>query len=215
MGLRPGKSTQDDVLQVLGKPEAKGKATFPNGETIPYFAYRASGDISLYAQHRVFFTPNRKIFWIEAIVGDYDGRFHTVNDTVNLIGNELDTVYDNNNLNPFAEYHIDILSGPDTVLVWSECGVALLALPSVIKEESGKLVQEPISKESSNILSLRYPNVLPSRIPVSNPNAVVLMQFIFEPTTFENFMEEFSFKVTFGLWSDYLKSIQDKILKEH
>jgi hypothetical protein len=214
MNLRPGKSTQEDVIRVLGKPESKGKSTFPNGEAIPYLAYNVSGDISSYAQHRIFFDSNKKIYWIEVIVGDQDGQFHTINETVNLLGEELDTIYDNNNLNPFADYHIDILSGPDTVLVWSECGVALLALPSVIRSENGTLVHEPISKDSSNILKLRFPNVLPSRIPISNLNAVVLMQFNFEPATFESFMEIYSYKIPFGMWTDYLRNIHDKILKE-
>lgn len=215
MGLQPGKSSQEDVLRIFGEPESKGKTTFYSGESIPYFAYKASGDVSSFARHRIFFSPNKKVYWIEAIVGDRDGRFHTVDETVDLLGNKLDTIYDNNTLDPFAEYQIDILSGPDTVLVWSECGMVLLALPSVVIGENGKLLHKPISKESGNILSLTYPNVMPSRIPVSDLNAVVLMEFIFEPTTFENFMEVFSYKIPYGLGSDYLRNIQGKVREIH
>jgi hypothetical protein len=54
MTLQPGKSTRDDTIRVLGKPDMQGVKTFANGETIPYFAYQASGDISSFARNRIF-----------------------------------------------------------------------------------------------------------------------------------------------------------------
>jgi outer membrane protein assembly factor BamE (lipoprotein component of BamABCDE complex) len=214
INLKPGESTQDDVIRVLGRPASTGKTKYASGETVPYFAYKVSGSISPYAQHRIYFDTNKKIYWIEVIVGDQDGQFHTVEETANLVGRELDTVYDNNNLDPFVQSQYDILAGPDTVLVWSECGLAILALPGVVREENGKLSKDPISKDSSNILKLRFPNVFSSEIPVSNLHAIVLLEYIFEPTTFENFMETYSYKIPFGLWTDYLRSLQDMILNK-
>jgi hypothetical protein len=211
MTLKPGISTREDVISVLGQPNDKGKIKFADGKSVPFFAYNINGKISPYAKHRIFFYSDGRIYWIEEIVADQDGQFHTVRETVEVLGDNLDIVYENNDFNPFADFQIDVISGPDQIYVWSECGVALLALSGVIKTDDGNLKYETTSSSAKQVLTMRYPKLSYTTTPVTSLNRVVMMRFLFQPSTYEYFMENYSYRIPNGLWDDYLRSIQDTI----
>ena len=193
----PGIATRQDVVDVLGNPDDKGKIRFDDDRTISYYAYNLEdGKIAEFTQHRVFFRPDGKVEWIEAIVADSDGDYHTVQEWTDRIGNTLDTVYFNNNLDWFAEFQYDFQSGPDQVLVCSECGLALLAIWSPEIEEQ---VNPP-----TQALTLRYPDAFSSTQPVMDLTGIVMMEFLFQPTTFDEYMEHYVYRVPYGLWDDYL-----------
>ena len=126
--LIPGQSTTKDVIRILGNPSKKGRIKFED-KRISYYAYDVDGGvIADYAQNRIFFTKDGVIDWMEIIEADSTDRVETVFDVVSLLGNELDVVFSNNNYRPGGIYY-DVFDGPTNIYVWSECGVALEALP--------------------------------------------------------------------------------------
>lgn len=204
MTLKPGISTRQDVVDVLGKPDGKGRLRFKDGKKISYYAYNLDdGLIAKVAQHRIFFRTDGVIDWIEEIVVDNNGQFHTIQETVDQLGTTLDVVYTNSNFNPFLELQVDIISGPDQVLVWSECGLAMLALIDIIKSDTNELEFSPVQLDDPTILNTRHPNYAPSSRPVKDLRRVVMMKFLFQPTTFDGFVQHYSHRIPYGLWDDY------------
>jgi hypothetical protein len=197
--IKPGVSTSREVVDILGNPIEKGEIKFNNDQRSAYFAYMVrGGEISEYAKHRVFFRPDGVVDWIEAIVADSDGTDHTVREWTEQVGTTLDTVYFNNNLDWFAEVQYDFQSGPDQALVWSECGLLLLAIwsPPDLAEQS---------TTSTQVLTLRFPNAFANTQPIIDLTGVVMMVFLFQPTTFDEFMKHYVYRVPYGLWDDYLE----------
>jgi hypothetical protein len=215
MTLRPGVSTRDDVIRALGKPDEKGKEKLLDGRSMPFYAYNIQGGrISSFTKHRIFFNREGRVDWIETIVADSDGQYHSIQETVNLLGDTLDAVYSNSDFNLFADFQYDILGGPDDIYVWSECGVAILALSDVIKTDRGSLeylLSENIPFDAEWVLNLRYPEFKSSMRPVTTLDSIVLMKFLFLPTTFEDFMENYRYKIPYDIWDDYLDDIQNTI----
>ena len=211
MTLQPGLSTRQDVIDVLGKPDDKGKTKFMDGRWISYYAYNvAGGVVAEFVQHRIFFRSDGTIDWIEEIVGDGDGQLHTAGETVSQLGDTLDVVYNNSNYNPFAEFQYDILGGPDQIYVWSECGVALLALVGYKKTGPLDLEYSPVEFNDPQALKLRYPDIFHSEMPVKDLERVVLMKFLFQPTTFDSFWEHYMYRIPYGLWKGYPHKLEQK-----
>jgi hypothetical protein len=152
-----------------------------------------------------------RVDWIETIVADSDGQYHSIQETVNLLGDTLDIVYFNSNFNPFADYQYDVIGGSDKIYVWSECGVALLALTDVIITDRGGLEYEWTPYDAKSVLTLRYSEYFPSTLPVANLGSIVLMKFLFPASTFENFMENYRYKIPYGIWNDYIDDIRNTI----
>ncbi len=206
--IHPGISTRRDVLRLLGTPTGQGWTKYDDGSSIQYYSYKIEGgEISKFLQHRIYFQPNGNVAWIEETVADFDGHFHTVRETVDQLGDTLDAAYNNTNANPFG-YQIDVLGGPDQILVWSECGMALVALMDLKVSATGELEYSRVAINDPQILKFRYPEFNGSSFPVKDLDRVVMMKFLFPPTSFENYLEKYSFRIRFGLWDDFLKNRQ-------
>jgi hypothetical protein len=214
-GLIPGISTRIDVINTLGKPD-KIERVWRGNKWVFSYAYEVkSGIVGEFVYDRVFFRLNGVIDWIEVIEADRYGGFNEASTTVDLLGNELDKVYFNNNLCSSCEFQYDVLSGPDQLYVWSECGLALNTLANCVPNESDSLdclVSEDINeinKLKPTELDLRYPPSSEMYIwPSLSTDNAVLMRFLFEPTTYEGFIDFYIDKVPFGLWDGYLYEIK-------
>jgi len=207
--IQPGKTTRQDVLHLLGKPDEQGTTKYVDGSVIPYFAYKIEGgEIARYMQHRIYFRSDGKVDWIEVIVADYDGKFHPVREVIDQLGDTLDTVYNNSTNNPFANFQIDVKFGPDQIYVWSECGMALVAMNDIKLSSTGELDYSPVDFHDPLILNYRYPEFSHSDYPVKDLDRLMMMKFLFSPTTFENYLEKYSFRIRFGLWDEFLRNRQ-------
>ncbi len=208
-GLIPGQSTHEDVERTLGTPFEKGKFKF-HDRNISYYAYKVNGgEISKYALDRIFFQSDGLIDWMEVIEADRNGRFEAVFDTVVQLGNKVDTVYSNNNYRPSFTFG-DVRGWPDQIYVWSECGLALDALPSTYSPSFQSDRQE--CKPTNGDLKLDICDLVPQHPnptyaggqPGPDINSVVLMKFYFQPTSYEAFTEFYMYRIPYGLWDEYL-----------
>ena len=204
-GVLSGQSTRQDIVNLLGKPDRRGFRWLPNRKFSPYYSYDVlSGSIAKFAQDRIFFRSDGTVDWVEAIIADRDGGFHSVQETVDQLGSTLDIVYANNNYNPFLRYQYDVLAGPDLIYVWSECGLAMIDLPCCSpigeKDKLGCPEQSESDETPSSIcgLTLRQPNPFPgARVPSIRLDAAVLMRFQFPPTSYEGFVEYYMYKIPY------------------
>ncbi len=211
----PGKSSRQDVIDALGQPSQIGNQQFGTVST-PVYIYKIEGGvISRFAQDRVFFRPDGVVDWIEAIVADRDGSFHLAQEVVDQIGSTLDTVYMNSNYDPSNPYPIDVLAGPDQIYVWSECGLALDVHNTCSSAGQDKLGcpssmdRIPTNALISSTLTLRYPN--PYHLggePSPSVNSVVLMEFLFPPTSYKGFTETYMHEIPYGGWDTYLREVR-------
>lgn len=206
-GIRPGQSESKDVIDILGKPNKKGTIKFNDKRKIKYFQYELVGGLFTgHLQNRIFFRTDGKVDWIEEIVADQDGKFHNVAETVSQIGESLDYVFLNNNANPFAKYQFDVLLGPDVVFVWSECGLALIAIPS------GFLVPLVHDFEISqtflkDILKVRYPGKSNYEIIPEGIEYIVMIRFLFQPTNFDTFQRVYKHRIPYLEWTYVLYKV--------
>jgi hypothetical protein len=108
-GIIPGKSSRQDVMNILGSPSQVGNEGFDN-KSISFYAYKIeSGIVSRYAQDRIFFRPDGIVDWIEEVVADRNGSFVSAQATINQISNTVDTAYLNSNYDPTNKFPIDVL----------------------------------------------------------------------------------------------------------
>jgi len=209
-GLIPGQSNTEDVIRILGNPSEKGKIKFEN-KRISYYAYDVDGGvIADYAKNRIFFTKDGVIDWMEIIEGDRTDRVEMVFDVVSLLGNELDVVYSNNTYRP-ENKPAHVFAGLTRIYVWSECGVAIEALPSseatyfgVI--ETGCEKGNPSSEMCILSFRHRYPP-LDNSDPHYNVNSIVFMKFYFRPTAYQGFADYYMYKIPFRTWGEYLRAL--------
>ncbi len=200
--LVPGKSTRYDVIKALGPPDNKGGDIFGDDKIISYFAYNVEGGtIAEYTQNRIYFRSDGTVDWIEEIIADSDGTTHLIRELTRQLGNTIDTVYYNNSYNPYVDYQYDYQAGPDIILVWSDCGIA-----------ADVLWGEPLGTkyhEDPNLdLRVRYPEssevLTEGGKLINNLDGVIMMKFIFQPTTFAGFEEYYRYRIPYGIWTDYL-----------
>lgn len=214
-GIVPGKSTQQDVIDALGPPLEKGAERFDQ-HTTPFYAYRISGGTATqFVQDRIFFRSDGVVDWLEVVVADRDGEFHSIRSMLDKLGNNLDAIYWNNNYRHYSG-QFDVLAGPDQVWVWSECGVAL----NTTGDCNSSNKAEPLCSEAGNsmepmthtstTLTLRYPNRLPEAFQVKDPSVDndVLMMFLFPSTSYKGFTEYYMQKIPFELWTDFLDKLR-------
>jgi hypothetical protein len=121
-GITPGESTRQDVINALGTPDHVGTKQFGDSRVSFYEHKVEGGVIAEFARDRVFFRSDEVVAWLEVVVADRDGTFHTVQEMIDQLGEVLDVVYWNNNYNPSSR-QFDVLAGPDQLYVWSECGL--------------------------------------------------------------------------------------------
>jgi len=207
----PGVSTRQDVVNQLGNPNKKGKIKFPDGNIISFYTYEVEGGaISKFVQNRIFFRSSNIVDWIEVVIADQDGQFHTVKEIVDQLGNLLDIIYTNDDYNPYNKFQYDVIAGPDQVYVWSECGLALLVLKDYKKSDSHKLEFSPVGHNDPQIFKMRYPRLDTIGRPVKDLDRVIMMEFLFEPTNFDSFENKYHFKIPYGLWDDFLDCFQNE-----
>ncbi len=219
-GLVPGRSTRDDVIKALGQPSQTGSRQYAEG-SIPFFAYpiEPGGIVARFSQDRVFFWGNGIVAWIEVTVADRDGKFHPAGEVISRLGKTIDVAYENSTYNP-AVWQYDVLSGPDQLYVWSNCGMALDVFMTCSATSSGALAcsssnfrgPTPTPQIASD-LTFRHSNRYPGRpmalYQVTAENAM-LMEFLFPPTTYAGFVDNYMYKIPYGLWNRYLHEIQKK-----
>jgi hypothetical protein len=202
-GIKPGQSSQDDVIRSLGQPIQRGSYKFYDDQDIAFFTYPvSSGRVSQLLKHRVYFRSDGMVNWIEEIVADRDGPFYSAQETINQLGNELDVAYRNNSYIPNV-WNYDVLSGPDYLYVWAECGLALNVIESCAVADHG-CVNEPIKVVTSTLM-LRHVATNVQSKPMSGIDKVVLMRFLFPPTSYEGFAKFYEKRIPFGIWETYLK----------
>lgn len=213
-GIKPGISTRQEVHSILGRPDASGVEWF-NGGIILVDAYDIpTGDIAAHARDMIFFRADGVVSWIEAIVADRDGRFHPIQETVAQLGPKLDAVYANSNYRPGSGQY-DVLSGPDQLYVWSECGVAVNTLIGCFTDDLGELdcpgalVLLALVGTTSTNLTLRHPAPGSEGI-IAGEGNVVLMKFLFEPTSYAAFEEHYRYNIPFGQWDIFLDDLIDE-----
>jgi hypothetical protein len=210
-GIQPGKSNQQDVIKNLGQPARTGRIKIDDSQEVSFFAYSIKGGrVSEFAQDRVFFRPDGIVDWVDEMVADRDGIFHSVQETVNQLGSTLDTGYVNSNYHPSVPRY-DIMTGPDQIYVWSECGLALDVVNPCLVSKQDCLLTEDNNKPVQGItptLAMRYPSPYRGREPNLNANNIVLMRFLFSPTSHEGFKEFYLLKVPYGLWPTKLQNLQ-------
>lgn len=211
-GIQPGKSSRQDVVDILGQPQETGMKG--SGATIySYFTYTVDGGvIAEYATDRIFFHLDGVVAWMEIVAGDRNGSYGNISDLTVELGTTLDTIFMNNNYDP-RKNQIDVLGGPDQLYIWSECGLALDVLPYCSISENGDVkcsfdAHPGNNPTGANIFSLRYPNPYNAGgEPPPNEKSIVLMKFLFPPTTYETFVDYYMYKIPFGLWDEYIKTL--------
>lgn len=215
-GIIPGKSSRQDVVNILGSPSQGGNEGYDN-KSIPFYAYKIeSGVVSRYTQDRIFFRSDGIVDWIEEVVADRNGSFIAAQATINQIGNTVDTAYVNSNYDPKNKFPIDVLGGPDQIYVWSECGLALDMLEFCFPAKLDGircLPPEDHVKPGAGVptaVTLRYPNPYPGAEPVTGADNAVLMRFLFPPTSYKGFTDYYMHKIPFGVWDAFLKEIPEQ-----
>jgi hypothetical protein len=111
-GLVPGQSTKTDMITALGQPIQTTRVN--RRESI--FVYPPT---MRHGFGNVILLRDDVVDWVDVWVADLDGSFHTLAEFVQVYGNTLDRVYEN---------RLGDVIGPGQVYVWSECGVALIAV---------------------------------------------------------------------------------------
>jgi hypothetical protein len=189
-GIRPGVTTRQEVMEILGPPAQTGSLKFRDGKNIPFVAYPIEGGlIANYFSDRIFFRGDDRVDWIEEAIGDRSGEFVKAQEAVNEFGTTLDAVYESNSLNPFAWWQYDVITDPAEVMVWSECGIAVIA----------SLVDD--NQVGSSLLSYRYSEK--TNVVISKLDGFVYMRFYFQPTTYPYFKKEYAHRIPYGVWRYY------------
>jgi hypothetical protein len=209
-GLIPGQSNMKDVIRILGNPSKKGKTKFED-RNISYYAYEVDGGVVAdYVMDRIFFRTDGVIDWMEIIQADRTTKVETVFDLVLDLGNELDVVYSSNNFRPGESFY-EVLSGLNQIYVWSECGLALDALPTNSASAFGTIETGcKIGNESPQMCDLTFRHLYPpssadySRYDI---NSIVLMKFYFQPTSYQGFTDYYMYKIPFRTWGEYLHEL--------
>jgi hypothetical protein len=204
-GIKPGVSTKQDVVNLLGEPEDQGfkRMTATSGaNSFPFYTYKVDGgEIPGFVKNRIFFRADGVVDWIEVIVGDQDGSYHKVSEIAAELGNTLDAFYINSDIGVYVEpgKWFETHRGPDYFYIWSACGVAIDALPI-----------NPID----NALTIRYPNEPRGEVETSpNANSVILIKFLFIPTSYQGFKDYYLNKTPYqyaypgGAWDAYIQKI--------
>ena len=188
LGIVPGRSTETDVVDILGPPIQKMRT---EGNT-RIFVYPPVLNLVMSSYgNRIGFRKDGIVDWIDVWVLDSDGEFHTVAETAELYGTTLDRVYVNGVLDMF---------GPDQVYVWSECGVAVTAVSewAVKRSEDETLpLAKPVRMDAFE-LSFRHP-VHPQASVQPDPDVhqIVVRQFFFQPTSFDAFSTIYKDKIPY------------------
>ncbi len=203
-GISPGQSSRREVIDILGKPQEMGIKR--RGDKYYYnFTYAVNeGIIAEYAKDRIFFRLDGIVAWMEIVVGDRNGSYSKLSDFTAELGTTLDTIYGNNNYDP-SGYQYDVLGGPDQLYIWSECGLVLAALPNCSLLENGDVKCDYPNNIGTNPFTLRQPTPYNVNVQPPNLNGIVLMKFLFPPTTYEGFVDYYMYKIPFSLWVEYLE----------
>lgn len=200
-GIIPGKSNQRDVISKLGIPYSRGFRIYDE-QIYFFYSYRIpNGIIQKYVMDKVFFNLRGTVIWMEIGMADRDRKIHEVSEVSRLIGNELDTVYINNNFNPAdysPNYVRDVLGGPDQVYVWANCGTVLLAIPSYHGDQQMIVTNEKtITKKD---LTTSQPPIYHLGGIELNGDAFLVIKFLFPPTSYDGFKNKFLHKIPYYGW---------------
>lgn len=212
-GIKPGKSTREEVLETLGVPDHEGAQSVAN-QRVSFYAYSVEGGVvARFAQDRVYFRSDGVVDWIEVVVADRDGGFHPIQEMIDELGAMLDTGYVNNNYRPSTTPQFDVLAGPDQVYVWSECGVAVHMFTHCFVLGSDDLhcalPNEVNQSEEDEMISVtfRHPEAIDSLKPIVTANNAMLMKFLFPPTSYKGFTTFYKNKIPFGMWDAYIQEV--------
>ncbi len=184
-GIIPGQSTTTDVIETLGEP-VQGRDT--RVFLYPPIVFLADG--SSYG-NTIAFNGAGIVDWIDVWVLDSDGEFHTVEKMARIYGTTLDRVYMNGRLG---------LSGPDQVYVWSHCGIAVTAVSEeAVKHSEDEILPLAEAVEANQYqLNLRHPvHPQDSVQPTVDVRQIVVLEFIFQPTSYASFVEFYAKEIPF------------------
>ena len=217
-GIIPGKSSQSEVINKLGHPLESGTIKYEDGE-YKYLSYPIDKGIvkDFIKADRIFFTADGIVSWIETVVGDRDGQLHEATETSTHLGNDLDSIFFNINYKPTSKTKPngwgDILGGPDQIYVWSYCGLAIIALPGCHPNSSGQIVcstETLATQEPSNpLLVINEPPYNIGGQISTDPNSIILYQYYFPPTSYQDFKEYILNKIAYYGWSYWDKFIYE------
>ncbi len=202
-GLQPGVSTKEDVLAALGEPDEQGWQSYvyiarPEAsiwyfkyakEKIEYFAYFVDdGKISEYLDmDYVYFYPDDRVYWMSIVVGDRDGKFQTIQELAGDMWPQVDAISTNYSKNNRLRPLPDAFMGESEVWEWDRCGLFLESYPFIEKDSNDEsqcyLVTDSDSISGDIDIPKNY--VAYSGGCYQNPESIVLVQYLFPPTTYE------------------------------
>jgi hypothetical protein len=223
-GITPGVSSEKDVINLLGQPAMIGIAKFENVR-VRYYAYPVeSGFVKEFLpEDRVYFTSAGVVGWVQTVSGDRDAKIHEVKEIADQLGYSLDTVLMNQSYKPNSKTSLsqgvfDVHGGPDHIYIWAHCGMAVLGLPGWHPDPSGQIVYSPESISSENtpqdLLVLREPFEYNADQRIANSHSIVLVQYFFPPTSYNDFKEYFYTKIYYrgsGFWDGFIKKYNQAI----
>jgi hypothetical protein len=216
-GILPGKSNYRDVINQLGTPNLIGLERFGKKVYI-YFGYNTKDEIKIgKASNRIYFSDNGKVDLIELpkLVKNYPPS--EIKDISDIIGNNLDTVYMNNNYDPGLPSQYDILGGPEQVYVWSNCGIALLGSPYCHKAPNDKVSCESTvdnngGTDNNNELKATHEPIIGYDDSISyESSALLLIEYIFPATNYDYYKSNYMFKIRY--YGDF--NYFDGVIKEY
>ena len=176
--------------------------------SFPFYAYMVrEGEVAKYLQNRIYFRADGVVDWIEVVVGDADSSYHLISETAAHFGNILDTIYINSNYSPKTApgtVQMDEILGFDQFYVWSECGLALDAVPVKAAPDTIKLTtRDPNPQDGYGTIGL-----------LPNKNSIVLIRVLFNPTTYKGFEDYYQYIIArmewdgvHGPWGAYIARI--------
>lgn len=204
-GLVAGESTRQQVLDVLGQPD-KDQIVQRVNIKIQMYAYDVNSPFLQTfpnVKHRIYFRSDDVIDWMEIVVADTDEAWHPIWEYGDNLGYEIDLAYFNNN----SEYgFIDVESLPEKIYVWSECGVALNAFPQCTGDLQLYLQCEPVYEQNPDRAFSRRQftqGVVPTVLAEPNPNDIVMIKYLFPPTTYDGFGTYYGDLIPFDTWYYY------------
>ncbi len=216
-GLQPGVSTQEDVLAMLGEPDERGWKSYayvirPEAtdwfirnakEKLEYFGYVVNdGKISEWLDRDyVYFYPDGRVYWISAVVGDRDGKFHTVQELAGNMWSQVDAIEINHYKNNRLRSVPDTILGESEVWEWDRCGLFLESYPFIETDLNGNQCFSVAKDAIFGDVQTNYYNLL-SEGSYRNPESIVLAQYLFPPTTYEWSSSRYQNKLPFYLFDD-------------
>jgi hypothetical protein len=210
-GIMPGKSSIVDVINVEGLPDNIQITKFSNRYYFEFSYLIKEKIFKNELKDKYYFDINGRVSWITIPIGDRNQKIHMISEESEILGKSPDTIYWNNSINSGIIF--DLHAGPDQVYVWSNRGIALLGIPGCYSVNENKKIRcnsnnKKLQNATEGDFTPTY-NPLYELVPnYYDHNALLIYKIIFPSTTYENFIENYSYVIPFwggSIWELYLE----------